>query len=403
MSLLDDNYDGRPLKGRGMRGVTNQQRITCVNIIKRCMSRYSHLKFFIEMPADANLGWLAYYAECVLDGKINPNKAPEVLPLDLNDFIKYIQSSNQNDVIYGPTEGRIKPHKFFQQLGYKSAIKYGYMKMAYVKISFGLKIEDIAVEKTEVCLVENISEMQNRRMKLLDSVVGTSKKNEGQKLLLNLFPTLASLHEIPTEKNWLPMISDISKGRNGGYFDDKTWESYGERLISQAKGVMKSSQSNNKLFDKPKSSIGEQSLVAIVDSFEGLNKVNDVQWNHLISNLKGFTNIVSETPLEIDELFSYQDAGVTTVVPIEVKGIKETLNLSKIFQQFQAFRLKLKHDIELRIFALTEVIPVSGCKKQIELIEFIVDEKMIDAKEGEMLLKAIGSVSVKRRYSFRIR
>ena len=166
---------------------------------------------------------------------------------------------------------------------------------------------------------------------------------------------------------------------------------------------MKSSQSNNKLFDKPKSSIGEQSLVAIVDSFEGLNKVNDVQWNHLISNLKGFTNIVSETPLEIDELFSYQDAGVTTVVPIEVKGIKETLNLSKIFQQFQAFRLKLKHDIELRIFALTEVIPVSGFKKQIELIEFIVDEKMIDAKEGEMLLKAIGSVSVKRRYSFRIR
>jgi len=85
------------------------------------------------------------------------------------------------------------------------------------------------------------------------------------------------------------------------------------------------------------------------------------------------------------------------------KGIKENLNLSKIFQQFQAFRLKLKYDVELRIFALTEMIPASGYSKQIELIEFDVDEKLIDAKEGEMLLEAIRSVKVKKRHSFRIR
>ena len=240
-------------------------------------------------------------------------------------------------------------------------------------------------------------------MKILDDVVGTSEKNEGQKLMLNLFPSLASFHKTPSSTNWLPMISDISKGRNKGYYDDKIWDSYGERLISQARAVMKSSQSGYKLFEKPKASIGEQSLVATIDSFDGLQNVKNVQWNHLISNLKGFTNIVSGTPLEIDELFFYHDAGATTVVPIEVKGIKENLNLSKIFQQFQAFRLKLKYDVELRIFALTETIPASGYSKQIELIEFDVDEKLIDAKEGEMLLKAIGSVKVKKRHSFRIR
>ncbi len=403
MDPLDDGYDGKPLKGRGMGGVTSQQRVRCVEIIKKCMLKYPHLKFFTEMPADANLGWLAYYAESVLDGKIDPNKAPEVLPLDLNDFIKYIKSSNQNDVIYGPTEGRIKPHKFFQDLGYKSAIKYGYMKMAYVKQSQELKIEDISGEKTTIISVDNVSKEQENRMKILDDVVGTSEKNEGQKLMLNLFPSLASFHKTPSSTNWLPMISDISKGRNKGYYDDKIWDSYGERLISQARAVMKSSQSGYKLFEKPKASIGEQSLVATIDSFDGLQNVKNVQWNHLISNLKGFTNIVSGTPLEIDELFFYHDAGATTVVPIEVKGIKENLNLSKIFQQFQAFRLKLKYDVELRIFALTETIPASGYSKQIELIEFDVDEKLIDAKEGEMLLKAIGSVKVKKRHSFRIR
>ncbi len=128
--------------------------------------------------------------------------------------------------------------------------------------------------------------------------------------------------------------------------------------------------------------------------------IGDVEWNHLISNLKGFTNIVSETPLEIDELFYYQHGDTITVVPIEVKGIKETLNLSKIFQQFQAFRLKLRYDVELRILALTEVSPTKGFAKQIELIEFNVDEELIDAKEGKELLNAIKSVNVKKRYSF---
>ena len=76
--------------------------------------------------------------------------------------------------------------------------------------------------------------------------------------------------------------------------------------------------------------------------------------------------------------------------------------MSKIFQQFQAFRLKLKYDIELRIFALTEVKPEKGYNKQIELIEFKVDEKLIHAKEGQNLLDAINSVKVEKRYSFRM-
>ena len=198
-------------------------------------------------------------------------------------------------------------------------------------------------------------------------------------------------------------IGKISRGENTGYFSESTWNKYSKRIIAQAKGLLLSSTTNDKMFDKPKKSIGEQSLVAIVDSFDGLRKVIDVEWNHLISNLKGFTNIISETPLEIDELFYYQQDGKTTVVPIEVKGIKETLNLSKIFQQFQAFRLKLNYRIELRIFALTEVIPETGISKQIELIEFEVNEELIDAKEGQILLDAINSVNAKRRYSFRLK
>lgn len=402
MNPLDANYDGRPLKGKGMGGVTVQQRIHCVNMIKKCMSMHPDLNFFIEMPADANLGWLAYYAECVLNGKIKSNEAPEVLPLDLNDFIRYIQSSNQNDVIYGPTEGRIKPHKFFQNLGYKSAIKYGHMKMAYVKLSQELKIEDIPSEKTDVISIGDVSQIQENRMEILDNVVGTSTKNEGRKLLLNLFPELSLHHKIPTEEKWKPMIQKISNGQNMGFFDNSTWDIYKDRLMAQAKGVIKSLQLNSKIFDKPKLSIGEQSLVAILDSIGGLTKVKNVQWNHLISNLKGFNNIVSGTPLEIDELFYYQDEGIITIIPIEVKGIKESLNMSKIFQQFQAFRLKLKYNTELRIFALTEVKPEKGYKKQIELIEFTVNEKLIYAKEGQNLLDAINSVKVKKRYSFRI-
>jgi hypothetical protein len=62
----------------------------------------------------------------------------------------------------------------------------------------------------------------------------------------------------------------------------------------------------------------------------------------------------------------------------------------------------LKYNTELRIFALTEVKSEKGYKKQIELIEFTVDEKLIYAKEGQNLLDAINSVKVKKRYSFRI-
>lgn len=403
MPTPPQTYDGSPLKGRGMGGVTPQQRIHCVNLIKKCMGKYEHLDFFIENPADANLGWLAFYAESILNGKINPFQSPDVLVLDLNDFIRFIQSSNQNDVIYGPTEGRIKPHKFFTDLGYKSAIKYGHMKMAYVKVNQELIIKKIPAQKTEIIEITEITSRQELRMSILDRIVGTSDKNEGRKLLLNLFPELVSFSAIPKNESWLPEIEKISRGENSSYFSESTWNKYSKRIIAQAKGLLLSSTTNDKMFDKPKKSIGEQSLVAIVDSFDGLRKVIDVEWNHLISNLKGFTNIISETSLEIDELFYYQQDGKTTVVPIEVKGIKETLNLSKIFQQFQAFRLKLNYRIELRIFALTEVIPETGISKQIELIEFEVNEELIDAKEGKILLDAINSVNAKRRYSFRLK
>ena len=78
------------------------------------------------------------------------------------------------------------------------------------------------------------------------------------------------------------------------------------------------------------------------------------------------------------------------------------------FQRFariseQIIRLKLNYRIELRIFALTEVIPETGISKQIELIEFEVNEELIDAKEGQILLDAINSVNAKRRYSFRLK
>lgn len=364
------------------------------------------LDFFADsLPGDKDLALLTHLASQIDKGIFDIKNPPDIFPFHLNDFAKYVTSTNQNDVMYGYAEGRSKVFPFLEkQFGYKGAIKYGHAEVAFVKFDPCLDLSKYT-STPHVFDCSTLSSADKLKLEMLDKLVGLEERNDGWKLLGELFPEIEKKHPGKNVSTWTTTLQKLAAGDNSSNtIDPAEWSNQKSMIVNQAKGVHRGIETNSsKLFGNPGKSIGEQMLVSLLEVCGGLELINSNGVSHVISNLKGFRNIVSNTPLEFDEVFVYKTKTGVTFVPMEVKGIKETLNLSKIFQQYQAFRLKLNRKFSVQCFALTESKPKKGYWKQIELIEFEIHDKYLDAKEGTDIINAIQRVKVKQRHTYSIK